>query len=177
MTFASSARPTAPAPAPARAPVALLLRLLVTTLLLGALAGCKHYTPALPTTSLQLGIRQYVVEIASDEASREKGLMFRPFMPDNYGMIFVFDQEHSVNFYMKNTQIPLDIVFLDHAGRVISIKTMLPLDLRLTPSDGPVSFAIELNAGQGAATGLRVGDVVSIPSIVRQSVQPPATSS
>jgi len=98
-------------------------------------------------------------------------------MPDNYGMIFVFDQEHTVNFYMKNTQIPLDIVFLDHAGRVISIKTMLPLDLRLTPSDGPVSFAIELNAGQGAATGLRVGDVVSIPSIVRQSVQPPATSS
>jgi len=78
---------------------------------------------------------------------------------------------------MKNTQIPLDIVFLDHAGRVISIKTMLPLDLRLTPSDGPVSFAVELNAGQGAATGLRVGDVVPIPSIFRQSVQPPATSS
>jgi uncharacterized membrane protein (UPF0127 family) len=53
---------------------------------------------------------------------------------------------------------------------------MQPLDLRLTPSDGPVSFAVELNAGQAAATALHVGNVVSIPTVIRQSVNPAATS-
>jgi hypothetical protein len=156
---------------------ALLLRLIVAALLLVALSGCnQRYTTTLPTAPLQLGARQYTVEIAADDNARQTGLMFRPYMPLDYGMVFVFDEEKPENFYMKNTQIPLDIIFMDHAGRVVSIKTMQPLDLRLTPSDGPVSFAVELNAGQAAATALHVGNVVSIPTVIRQSVNPAATS-
>jgi uncharacterized protein len=156
---------------------ALLFRFGVAALLLIALAGCKQrYTTTLPTAVLQLGARQYTVEIAADDNARETGLMFRPYMPPDYGMIFVFNEEQPENFYMKNTQIPLDIIFMDHTGRVVSIKTMQPLDLRLTPSDGPASFAVELNAGQAAATALHVGDVVSIPAAIRQPVSPAATS-
>ena len=141
----------------ARRSTALLL------LLVGLTTGCKRYQPALPTTVMRLGAHDYTVEIASDDPSRDKGLMYRDWMPDDYGMVFVFPQEQPVGFYMKNTRIPLDIVFLDHAGRVVSIKTMQPFDLRTTPSDYPALYAIELNAGQGDRTGLRAGDAVQIP--------------
>src|ERR1700722_9265057 len=86
--------------------------------------GCRRYEPVLPTTVMHLGSQEYTVEVAASDAAREKGLMDRDWMPDNYGMIFVFNQDQPLEFYMKNTHIPLDIVFLDHAGRVVSIHSM-----------------------------------------------------
>jgi uncharacterized protein len=163
---APPARSPIPAANPSRSVRAIRPPILCLLLIaaLATAAGCsKPYQPALPTVQVALGSRQYILEIAADDATRQKGLMDRDFMPPNYGMLFVFTKEEPLTFYMKNTHIPLDILFLDKTGRVVSISTMQPFDLRLTPSNGPATYAIELNAGQAALTGLAPGGQVNIP--------------
>ncbi len=83
------------------------------------------------------------------------------------GMIFVFTQDTDTAFWMKNTRIPLDILYVDSAGKVVSISPMKPYSLDAVPSYGSYRFAIELNAGEAAATGLTKGSVITIPADVR----------
>ncbi|HMO25414.1 MAG TPA: DUF192 domain-containing protein, partial [Tepidisphaeraceae bacterium] len=78
-------------------------------------------------------------------------------------MIFAFPDERPLSFWMKNTHIPLDILYLTADGAVVSTHRMLPHDLRPVPSAGPAKYAIELNAGEIARTGLRRGDRIDIP--------------
>jgi uncharacterized membrane protein (UPF0127 family) len=119
--------------------------------------------PSLPTTNMRLGSNSFIVEIANSDPDREHGLMQRDSMPRNHGMIFVFDDEKPRAFWMKNTRFPLDIVYLDHNGKVVSIKQMQAYDLTSVPSDQPCKYAIELNVGIASAAGLKVGDTVQIP--------------
>jgi uncharacterized membrane protein (UPF0127 family) len=77
---------------------------------------------------------------------------------------------------MKNTRIPLDILFLDHSGKVISSKSMRPLDLTTTSSDGPAKYAIELNQGAVASAGVHVGDIINIPRAAQDRTDKTATS-
>jgi uncharacterized membrane protein (UPF0127 family) len=132
--------------------------------------GCdaEKLSTALPTTNMRLGQAQFVIEIANTDPTREHGLMERDSMPNNRGMIFVFPDETPRAFWMKNTRIPLDIVFLDHAGQIVSIKQMKAYDLTSVPSDAPAKYAIELNAGAAQAAGLKVGDQVQIPPEARE---------
>jgi hypothetical protein len=78
-------------------------------------------------------------------------------------MIFVFPFEQRLSFWMENTLIPLDIVFVDREGRIVSIHQMQPLDLRQVPSAGPAMYAIELNQGTAARAGVKAGDMLQIP--------------
>jgi uncharacterized membrane protein (UPF0127 family) len=119
------------------------------------------------TVDLQIGQKEFEVELARTEAQQEKGLMERDSMPADHGMLFIFTEEKELNFWMKNTRIPLDILFLDHAGRIVSIHTMKPYDLTPTPSDYPATYAIELNAGAADAAPAHVGDTISIPTSAR----------
>ena len=150
-----------------------LLALLV-LLSLSPLAGCQGGSassasgaPTLPTVPVRLGNKTFTLEVAANEANRERGLMRRDDMPADHGMIFVFTEPSDVGFYMKNTRIPLDIVFLAEDGSVISIKQMKPFDLSTTRADGPAKWAIELNKDAAAAAGLKVGDKVQIPEAAR----------
>lgn len=118
----------------------------------------------LPSTTIQLGSQRFIVEIAKDEPTRRTGLMNRPSMPPDHGMIFVFPVQQPLGFWMDNTLIPLDIIYLDREGRVVSIHSMQPLDLRKVASAAPAKYAIELNHGAAARTGLRPGDPVQIPA-------------
>jgi uncharacterized membrane protein (UPF0127 family) len=140
-------------------------------LLLAAAGGCQPASsqPAsgLPTVQVQLGNKAFTLEVATTDESRERGLMRRDSMPADHGMIFVFTQEQPLNFYMKNTRIPLDIVFINHDGTVVSIRQMKPYDLTITPSGAPAMWAIELNQGAAAGAGLKVGDHVDIPPAAR----------
>jgi uncharacterized membrane protein (UPF0127 family) len=95
--------------------------------------------------------------------------MRRDSMPADHGMIFVFDKPQNVGFYMKNTRIPLDIVFVDEGGGVIAIKQMKPYDLSTTFADGPAKWAIELNKGAAADAGLKVGDKLQVPEPARSA--------
>lgn len=110
--------------------------------------------------------------VADEPAETTRGLMFvtreelSP-LPDGTerGMLFVFEYESRLNFWMKNTIIPLDIAYINSSGEVVSIHTMAPLDVRpgQYPSGSPAQYAIEVNANVFVDLGLKPGDTVEIP--------------
>jgi uncharacterized membrane protein (UPF0127 family) len=147
-----------------------------------ALTGCKPDQPGaattqeasggsaesrLPTTRVSMGSESFNLEVAYRPEDQETGLMNRKSMADDHGMIFVFPAERNLTFWMKNTLIPLDIVYLDRGGRVVSVKHMKPLDETAVPSEGPAMYAVELNAGAAARAGVKAGDVVKVPDDLR----------
>jgi uncharacterized membrane protein (UPF0127 family) len=162
-------------------PPPLLLLLLLPLLPLLAI-GCKQGTTAgggaatasnLPTTKVAIGNKTYTLEIAAREAVRAKGLMYRDSMPEDHGMIFVFASLEERSFWMRNTRIPLDILYLDPAGKVVSIHRMEPYVERGTHSKAPATYAIELNAGQAGAAGVHEGDTLQLPDAVKNAKADP----
>jgi uncharacterized membrane protein (UPF0127 family) len=117
-----------------------------------------------PTISMAIGSKTYSLELAADDRSRDLGLMNRDHMAADHGMIFIFPEAQEQSFWMKNTPIPLDIVFIDADDKVVSTHTMKPLDETTTPSDGPAKYAVELNAGELKADGVRKGDPLTVPA-------------
>jgi uncharacterized protein len=110
------------------------------------------------------GTHDFQVEIARDEASRARGRMDRRFMPADHGMLFEFDREAPEAFWMKDTYIPLDMIFISRAGIVTNIAANAePLSERAIPSGPPCMAVLELNGGAAARIGLRVGDRVRHP--------------
>jgi uncharacterized protein len=110
------------------------------------------------------GTHDFHIEIAKDDVSRAQGLMNRPFLPADRGMLFEFDREAPVSFWMKNTYIPLDMIFISRAGVVTNIvEKAEPLSERVIPSGPPCLGVLELNGGAAASIGLRVGDTVRHP--------------
>ena len=110
------------------------------------------------------GTHDFQVEIARNEASRARGLMDRRFMPADHGMLFEFDRDAPTAFWMKNTYIPLDIIFIARSGMVTRIAANAePLNERVIPSGGPCAAVLELNGGTAAAIGLKVGDRIRHP--------------
>ncbi|MGO4872349.1 MAG: DUF192 domain-containing protein [Roseiarcus sp.] len=116
------------------------------------------------TIATASGVHAFQVEIAGDEAAREKGLMYRRYMPADRGMLFEFDRDAPVSFWMKNTYIPLDMIFIARDGTVTRIAAGAePLSETIIPSAGPCVAVLELNGGIAAEIGLRVGDKVRHP--------------
>ncbi len=103
----------------------------------------------------------FSVELAVTPQQRARGLMFREEMAPDAGMIFLFDREAPRAFWMKNTYLPLDILFIDRAGRIVSIaRDTVPLSETPIPSDAPAMAVLELNAGTAAALDIAPGDRV-----------------
>jgi uncharacterized membrane protein (UPF0127 family) len=138
-----------------------------------ALVGCEEQQQGttqpstLPTVSMKIGSRNFDLEVARTHEEQERGLMKRDSMPQNHGMIFVFPREQVLEFWMKDTRFPLDILFVDSNGKVVSIFQMKPYDLTTTSSEKSAQFAIELNVGAAKDAGAKVGDVLDIPSGAR----------
>jgi uncharacterized membrane protein (UPF0127 family) len=110
------------------------------------------------------GPHAFEVEIAADDASRERGLMDRRYMARDHGMLFEFDHDDPVSFWMKDTYIPLDMIFITPNGVVTRVVANAePLSERVIPSGGPAAGVLELNGGAAAAIGLKVGDRVRHP--------------
>ena len=110
------------------------------------------------------GAHDFQVEIARDEEKRARGLMDRRFMPADHGMLFEFDSEAPEEFWMKNTYIPLDMIFISPTGIVTNIVANAePLSERTIPSGPPCIAVLELNGGSAARIGLKVGDKVRHP--------------
>ena len=147
-----------------------IFRALCLTIFLLAI-GCQQEpdrSQHLPTVQMQIGSKQFTLEVADTYQARETGLMFRDSMPADHGMIFMFDRPEVQGFWMKNTRIPLDIIYVGSDGVVVSIKPMQPFDLRSTSSDKPAQYAIELNQGAAKACGVKVGDKLTIPPAPKQ---------
>ena len=110
------------------------------------------------------GRHAFQVEIVDNDATREHGLMDRRYMAADHGMLFEFDHEAPVSFWMKNTYIPLDMIFIAPSGVVTHIAANAePLSERVIPSGGPCVAVLELNGGTAASIGLKVGDKVRHP--------------
>jgi uncharacterized membrane protein (UPF0127 family) len=99
------------------------------------------------------------VEIAEDERSRTLGLMYRRSLAQRHGMLFVFDDAVERSFWMKNTLLPLDMIFVADNGTIDTIHhSTNPLSEESHPSRGPVRYVVEVNAGFARAHDLRAGD-------------------
>jgi uncharacterized protein len=102
-------------------------------------------------------------EIAVTQEERYNGLMFRKKLPDGEGMLFVFEADQVLTFWMKNTYIPLSIAYIAHDGRIIDIKDMYPHDTSSVISSRSVRYALEVPQGWFSRAGVRTGDIVKVP--------------
>ena len=133
---------------------------------------CKGQAEIKPLEPLQLstskGAFRFQVEIADNETEREYGLMCRKALAADRGMLFLFDHADYQAFWMRNTLIPLDIVYIGSDGRVVSIvRNAKPLDESPLPSGGKAQFTLELAAGRAEQIGLLPGDKVTHRAIKR----------
>jgi uncharacterized protein len=110
------------------------------------------------------GVHSFAVEMAVTEAEREKGLMFRKELPPGQGMLFDFQRDQEVGFWMQNTYIPLDMIFIRGDGRILRIaENTQPLSTRVIPSNGPVRAVLEVIGGTAEKLGIAPGDRVAFP--------------
>lgn len=140
----------------------ILRMVALATIAAPASAGVGTFEPLEIDTAS--GAHFYKVEVMKTDAERERGLMDRKAMPANQGMLFDFVKDQPVAFWMKDTYLPLDMIFIDHAGRVVNIKhDAKPLDESIIPSGAPTTGVLELNAGGADAIALEIGDTVKHP--------------
>jgi uncharacterized membrane protein (UPF0127 family) len=100
------------------------------------------------------------------EKQRERGLMFRRTLPQDQGMLFIFPFEQPVAMWMKNTYLPLDLIFIAASGKVVGLaENAEPLSEKIIPSVRPVYAVLEVNAGTAARIGLRIGDTIRYSSL------------
>lgn len=107
------------------------------------------------------GPRHFRIELARTPEEQEQGLMYRHFLPEDAGMLFEFDHAARVAFWMKNTFIPLDMLFIAANGRISDIhERAVPMSLEPISARGPVVAVLELNGGRVRKLGIRRGDRV-----------------
>lgn len=127
-----------------------------------ALAGSAQAGPACDPGQVEILVESerypFSVEIADDPAEQARGLMFRPALPEKAGMLFVFDPPRPANFWMRNTMIPLDMIFIDDTGRIESIAERNDTySERASSSEGPVRAVLEINGGLSRQLGIGPG--------------------
>ncbi|MFB0492696.1 uncharacterized membrane protein (UPF0127 family) [Methylobacterium sp. OAE515] len=116
------------------------------------------------TIVTKAGPKRFNVEVMRDDAGRSRGLMFRRHMAADHGMLFDFEREEPVTMWMKNTYLPLDMVFIRPDGTISRIAADTePLSTAIIPSGSPVSAVLELNAGTTAKLGIQPGDRIEHP--------------
>ena len=112
------------------------------------------------------GPQKFKIELALSGAQMEQGLMFRRSLAPDAGMLFDFKTSTTVTMWMKNTLIPLDMLFLDAHGRIIDIhERAVPLSMDIIAAAAPARYVIELNGGTAARLGIKPGDQVTSPYI------------
>ena len=130
---------------------------LLLLVLMSMLSGCAN-----AGNWVELGGQRYKVEVADDDAERARGLMFRDELASGSGMIFVHDREEPQAYWMKNTRIPLDILYFDNARKLVAQQRGVPPcsagdACPPYPSNAPARYVLELNAGEAAKLKLENG--------------------
>jgi uncharacterized protein len=149
----------------------MLLRrrlLLLPLLLIASTSAAVAQTEQFPTASLTIltakGPQKFSVELATTPAQMEQGLMFRRSMAPDAGMLFDYRVPSMAMMWMKNTLIPLDMLFVDAQGRIVNIhERAVPGSLATIAAAAPVRAVIELNGGTASRLGIQPGDRVQFP--------------
>lgn len=113
-------------------------------------------------STIEIKYAQLNVENACTSEQLSQGLMFRKKLEENTGMLFVFSQEQTLNFWMRNTYIPLDIAYINNKNEIVDIQSMKPLDETAIVSKAPASYALEVNSGWFKKNNINVGDKIYI---------------
>jgi uncharacterized membrane protein (UPF0127 family) len=146
----------------------------ITLVTLAALSLCGCATAAGDGEAwVELKGKRFTVEVADEPAELEQGLMFRDEMAPDHGMVFLHDSEQQQYYWMKNTKIPLDIIYFDRERRLVSVAHAPPCSAGDKcppfPSEGPAMYVLELNAGTAEALGAKAGDEIKFgPGIVQR---------
>ena len=111
---------------------------------------------------VEVGGQRYAIELADDDAERARGLMFRDVMANDHGMLFIHEAEEPLAYWMKNTKIPLDILYFDDGRKLVAQQRDVPPcslgdACPSYPSEAPARYVLELNAGEAARLGLKEG--------------------
>ncbi len=136
-------------------------------LFLAAASGMVAEAAGLQTLEIasKTGVHVFTVELATNDEERARGLMFRKELPPDSGMLFDFEYDQDVSFWMQNTYIPLDMIFIRGDGRILRIaENTEPLSTRMVPSGGPVRAVLEVNGGTARKLGIAPGDKVAAPT-------------
>ena len=144
--------------------------ILASLALAAACASTPALFPSLQQAKVQAhtlqGTHDFSVWIAADDKSRERGLMFVRELPPDRGMLFLFEFPQEVAFWMKDTVLSLDLVFIDPSGRVLNIaENARPYSLDPIESQGRAIAVLEVVAGTARKIGLKPGDAISLPSL------------
>jgi len=139
--------------------------LLIFAVLLLAIPVQAQPQPTLPLSDLVIltdkGPQRFKVELADNDASRSRGMMFRTSMAPDAGMLFDFGQEQMTSFWMRNTLIPLDMLFIKADGTILNVhQRAIPRDETGISSAGPVRAVLELNGGTASRLGIKPGNKV-----------------
>lgn len=153
-----------------RLPIAIMAAVLV---LLAILPGCDAAGPQVVIVAPDKSVRATIrVEIANTAQQRELGLMYRKQMDENAGMLFVFPAAEPLKFWMKNTFIPLDMIFADDSGAIVGIvANAVPLSEDQVGPDAPSRYVVEVNGGYSARHAIKPGDRLEFRGFTPQASQ------
>jgi uncharacterized protein len=141
-------------------------RFIVALSALALLAACADKAQKrLPEASIRIKGRAIQVELARTDKEREMGLMFRKALSDGAGMLFIFDEDQQLSFWMKNTSLPLSIAYVSAAGRIEDILDMKPFCEDSVKTHHYVRYAIEVPQGYFGRIGAAAGDQVDLTAI------------
>ena len=123
--------------------------------------------PVAPLTIVtKAGAHKFTVEVATTRKQLAQGLMLRRKMAANAGMVFVHKQTAQISMWMKNTLIPLDMLFIDSAGKITKIVARTtPMSQEIIASDGPIRVVLELNSGMTSRLSIKTGDWIKLPGV------------
>ena len=138
-----------------------LLSFLIALFLTSHVAMANTFSQGTLEIQTESDVLEFHIEIADDEVERSRGLMFRESLDEMSGMLFIYPSPRVASFWMKNTLISLDMVFIDAEGRVASIAAeTMPLSLKSVSSGVPVLTVLEIDGGDAERLGISVGDTV-----------------
>lgn len=143
------------------------LSVLIISLLLSFQAFAKDEVK-FSKQKIQIGSKKITVEIAKTSQQQEHGLMYREKMAADSGMLFIFDQEQPLNFWMKNTYINLSIAYIGQNKKIVDIQDMkatsaIETNYPTYPSAKPAMYALEMNQGWFAKNHIKIGDLLILP--------------
>ena len=131
-----------------------------------ALLSLPAYAQEMPVVQLNAGMHLIRAEVAAEFGTRMRGLMYRASMPQNAGMLFIFDETTQHCMWMKNTLIPLSVAFIDEKGAITNVEDMKPQTEDSHCASRPARYALEMNRGWFAAHGIKPGSRIGgIPGV------------
>jgi hypothetical protein len=132
------------------------------SLLLSSLLACGG--GRLPTIEVRIGGEEFRIEVARSGAEKARGLMHRRRLGVREGMLFAYDTDEHMSFWMKDTAIPLTLAFLSRDGQILQIAELKPLSLKPVTSQRAARYALELPLGTLDRLGVRVGERIELPA-------------